>query len=439
MTGFAREEYRRDFQKSARLAAGRSFRIESSNGNINIHTQAANDVTIRATIRCSADTAAEARSFAEQIQIVVDESSGGVSVRTEYPKTWNHRNLGYSVEYDITMPETALLDLRNRFGSVSVANPHAAGVINNSNGKVSLWGGRGRQEIDNAFGEVDVRTNDGDLVVRNNNGAVIAADVSGTVEITNRFAPVRVTNAGHGVTIHSNNGQIEAENAGGPVAITNSFGSVVVADVKADVTVRNENGEVRATGIAGSADLHNTFSRVSFSRIGKGLTVRASNAVVTGDTVGANADVETTFGGVEIHGVKGGARVTSGNSAIRLTGVGGEAYAKTSFAGVTITDAAGPITVENQNGSVTVEEKSGQRCQPISLRTSFSPIRVTVPGGAGYNVTAHTSFGRIRSEHEMTVSGDMTPDSLTGKIAGGGCDLRLMDQNGAIDILKSGK
>src|SRR5438445_4268251 len=32
------------------------------------------------------------------------------------------------------------------------------------------------------------------------------------------------------------------------------------------------------------------------------------------------------------------------------------------------------------------------------FRSSFSSIRVRVPGGVGYNVTARTSFGRVSSE-----------------------------------------
>jgi hypothetical protein len=103
---------------------------------------------------------------------------------------------------------------------------------------------------------------------------------------------------------------------------------------------------------------------------------------------------------------------------------------------VTVGDAAGPITVENQNGSVAVEPRQGARCQAIGVQTSFAPIRVALPAGPGYNVTARTSFGSIHSEHEMTLTGDVARDAVSGKIAGGGCELRLMDQNGNIDILK---
>ena len=436
MTGpaFAREEYRRDFRKALPLPSGRALRIENSNGRVTVRTQPKAEVEIVAAIRCSADTAAEARSFAEQTQIVVSDA-GGVSVRTQYP-TRNWRNISFSVDYDILMPETAPLDLRNRFGAVSVVNLHAPATISSGNGSVYFSGGRGRQEIENSFGDVEVRTNDGDLVVRNGNGAVTAADITGSVEITDRFGKVRVANAGRAVTIRSNNGEIDASNVGGPVQISNSFGAVTVTDARGDVNVQNQNGAVRATGIAGAAELHTSFERVSFSRIGKTLTVRATNSTVTGDTVGASATVETSFGGVDLRGVKGGARVTAGNSGVRLASVGGEVYAKTSFNEVRVSDAPGPITVENQNGSVTVEAGSGKGCQPISLHTSFGPIRVTVPGGIGYNVTARTSFGRIHSTADMLVTGDVGGDQLSGKIAGGGCELRLMDQNGSIDILK---
>jgi len=435
LTAFAREEYRRDFRKTVALPGGRSVRIENSNGKVNIRTQSKGEVEIQATIRCSAGTASEARSFAEQIQIVVSDA-GSVSVRTQYPSHYNSRNLSYGVDYDITIPETAPLELRNRFGSVTVTNLHAPGTINSGNGGVYFSGGRGRQEIENSFGDVEVRTNDGDLVVRNGNGAVTASDISGAVEITNRFGKVRVTNSGRGVTIHSNNGEIEAANVGGPASISNSFGSVTVTDARSDVIVQNQNGEVRAAGVTGSAELHTTFSKVSFSRIGKTLTVRASNATISGDTVGESATVETSFGGVDLRGVKGSARVTAGNSSIRLSGVGGEVYAKTSFNGITVADAAGPVTAENQNGSVTVETKPGQKCQPISLHTSFGPIRVAIPGGAGYNVAARTSFGHIHSDADMTVLGDVGGDELRGKISGGGCEMRLTNQNGSIDIVK---
>ena len=223
---------------------------------------------------------------------------------------------------------------------------------------------------------------------------------------------------------------------GGIADITSSFGDVRVWDAKADVTVHNQNGQASTSvRVAGMADLQTTFAAVKFTGIGKAVRVTAQNAGVTGDTVGESATVQTSFANVDLRGVKGNARVTAGNSGIRMTGIGGEVYAKTSFAGITLDDIAGPVTVESANGSVTVSPKAGP-CKPIAIQTSFAPIKVALPAGVGYNFTGKTSFGRIHSEPELAISGNIAPDEVSGKIAGGGCELRLIDQNGSIDIVK---
>jgi len=78
------------------------------------------------------------------------------------------------------------------------------------------------------------------------------------------------------------------------------------------------------------------------------------------------------------------------------------------------------------------------KCQPISVRTTFAPVRVAVPdGGPGYQVSANTSFGSIRTDHEIRVAGDLAAGSLHGWIGNGSCPLRLNDQNGNIEILKA--
>jgi hypothetical protein len=431
---FARDEVKRDFSKTVGLPAGRSLRVEHRHGRLSVKTHTRNEVTIQAVIRCSAPTANEAKQCADRIQVNVQESASGVSVRTEYPQ--NLRNASFSVECDITMPDTAPLDLRNQFGSVDVSNLHANATIHNGNGPVAFLAGRGKHRIENSFGNTEVRTNDGDVTVVNGNGNVLATDITGTVDITNRFANTRVVNAGRGLTVHSNNGTVEAENVGGLVNINNSFGRVAVTEAKGDLAVQNQNGEITATGVAGNAGLNTSFGAVNFTRIGKALTVKSQNTQVRGDTVGESATVETTFGMVDLRGIRGAARVTTGNSPIKLTSIGGEVYAKSSFAAVTVADAAGPVTVEAQNGPVVVDMKSGGGCKPISLRTTFGLLRVTIPAGVGYNVAAQTTFGVIHAQGvQIAVTGDISRESLTGKIGAGGCDLRLTAQNSNIDIV----
>lgn len=432
-----REEVSRDFQKSVPLAAGKSLRVEHSLGSVTIHTHGGPEVEVHAAIKCSSGRAADARAVCDRIQISVDETGSGVSVRTDVPNgssfSWLH-NFSWSVDIDIAMPDTTPLDLRNQFGSVSVTDLHAPANIVDSNGKVSFTGGRGRQRIETSFGDVELVRNDGDVTIVDSSGRVTASDVTGALDVRDNFGEVKVTNIGKRLDVNAGSGPITAVGVGGPVNISDSFGKVTVRDARSDVIVRNQSGDLEVTAVSGTADLRTTFGAIRFSRIGKGATIRAESSNITGDTVDGPVTIETTFGAIDLHGVKGGARLTAQSTNIRATDIGGEVYAKTSFGGVTIEDVAQPITVENSSGSITVRAKAANQCRPISLSTSFGPIRVSLPNGQGYDVGARTSFGHISSEPPVTVSGQVGSESISGKIAGGGCQLKLVDQSGDIDI-----
>src|SRR5262245_54741694 len=149
-SGFALQQSSRNFQRTAPLSAGRTFSLDHSNGNVNIHAQSRSDVDIRAVMQCTADTEAEARTFCDGIQVSVQENAGNVSVRTQYPSNDSRRNRGFHVDYDISLPDSALLDVRNRFGKVIISDAHAGTVVNNSNGDVLFSGGRGRLQIENS-------------------------------------------------------------------------------------------------------------------------------------------------------------------------------------------------------------------------------------------------------------------------------------------------
>jgi DUF4097 and DUF4098 domain-containing protein YvlB len=110
----------------------------------------------------------------------------------------------------------------------------------------------------------------------------------------------------------------------------------------------------------------------------------------------------------------------------------------TSFAGVTLESVGGKITVNNQNGAISVTAaRPASGCRDITLKTSFSSIRVRIPEGLGYNVTARTSFGRISADLPITATGSVGSDSLNGTIGSGGCQLQLTASNGSIEITKA--
>lgn len=472
----SREEYRRSFDKTITLQNGAHIYLEHSLGDIIIRTHPQPEVIIHADIRVSASNIEQAKQFADRIEIAIEPSSSELSIRTRYPEHggdhffWH--NISYGVQYQLTIPEAAPLQIRNSFGKVSVAGLKASSEIQTSHGNLEFRDGHGAQHLEDSFANVTVSGNAGDVTVENSNGNVDAADVSGAIGIRDRFANVTVARASKGVSIVNNNGNVDLSDSGGPGTIKNSFGNITIRSYHGDLTVNNTNGRVEAANISGAAELNTSFGAVQFSDIGRQLSIRAGNSSIQGERVGGPVTVQNSFGGVNVSDVQGSATVHSGNGAVSVAKIHGAANIKTSyaaveaadiggvltvensngavhatntrgalittsFAGVILDGVSGPIAVTDQNGAVDVQVSARGGCQPVTVQTSFSPVQVRIGGEASYRISAKTSFGKIRSDFPMTVSGSMSEDSLNGTIGGGRCEMRVTDSNGAIEILKS--
>lgn len=403
---FAREEYTRNFDQSQAVGAGQRVRIEHRLGDVLVRTQSKAEVTVHAVIRSSASDMAEARRYADSIRIALQRSSSGLLIETQYPKQdmgglFGGRNISYSVNLEVTIPETAPLELRNSFGAVTVTDSKAGGDIATSHGKLVFRNGRGTQRLENSFAAVEVSRNAGDVTLSTTNGSVDVADVAGTLVIKNRF------------------------------------GRVTVSRVKGNVTVDNGNGVVDATGITGSASLNTSFAAVRFNDIGGQLSIRAMNSSVKGAKAGDSVSVDNSFSPVEISDVRKGLKVVSQNSSVTASDIGEDMTVKASFGAVHGDRVGGAVDVVDQNGAVDVSLTARQSCKPVNLKTSFAAIRIGIPDTASYNVMAKTSFGQIHSDFPVLVQGAMGGDSLSGKIGGGACAMQLRNQNGGIQIVRT--
>ena len=92
------------------------------------------------------------------------------------------------------------------------------------------------------------------------------------------------------------------------------------------------------------------------------------------------------------------------------------------------------VSVNGLNGAISVGDLTAAKCRDISLKTTFSSIKVALHPGTGYTVHARTSFGSINSEVPITMSGSTSRESIAGTINGGGCKLELATANGNVTI-----
>jgi hypothetical protein len=402
----------------------------------------------------------------------IDAEQGGVSVHDGHGTQLVRASFG-SVEL-ITNDGDA--DLASTNGSVTASDIKGALTIHDRFGSVRLHRA-GASSITNSFGAVEAGDISGDLILRNQNGSVDVTNVNGSADISTSFARITFLNIKQKLACRSQNGAVTGSGVGGSAIIHTSFGNVDVHDIGGPVEVVDQNAKVIVRDVRGGANLKTTFASIDASGIHGDATIASSNAAIHLSDIQGSVDVHTSLGSVSAVDVRGTAHVITGNASVALTGIKEEAYVKTSLGVVKADDIGGRLTVENSNGSVKannvhgpasvrtsfgsvkldaiygsvdVEDQNGTvevstasakspsgGCNAITIRTSFSPIRVYLDDSAKYDLSAHTSLGRVTSEMPVTTTGIISGDSLNAKINGGGCQLQLMNSNGSIEILKN--
>ena len=401
-----RQEVSRSFDRTVNVTSGQTLRVEHRHGDIRVTTHARSDLRVQATIRVSADSQQEAAAFIDRVEIEIGETPAAVTVRTRYPQDdmRRDRNLSFSVDYTVLMPDRMPLDVRNNFGNVSVAGVKADMAIVNAHGELTVSDGAGRSRLENSFGPIEAARLAGDVTIAGANGAVSATTIGGALNVTNRFGRVTATGVNGAALIGNSNGEVSVtdaisarvtnsfgvvtvrnvrknvavtnSNGGvtgasvGPATVTTSFGSVDLKDIAGDITVTNSNGAVKLGNVRGGATVKTSFASVDLTTVSGIVSVTNSNGAVSVREVGGAVDVSGSFGAVDIQAVKAGVRVTTTNSNVRVADIDGVGFVKTSFGLVTADRVRGSLTVENSNGGV---QASGVGAG-IDVKTSFGPV-----------------------------------------------------------------
>lgn len=382
-------------------------------------------------------------------QLDLDTSHGSVALREGGPSRVNNSFgsvdvAGVSGNLSVTDTNGSVqvadikgaLDIRNRFGTIDVRNVQSGATITGGNGSVII-ADVASATITTSFGSVEARSVRGDLTVRDNNGNVEVSTIGGAVDLSNSFGSVTFSDVKGRVNCVTTNGRVKGTNVlGSGVTVRNAYGHIELENIAGNVNAETSNGKVIVRDARGTVELRSTFGAVEASNIPKGVRAITGNGAVNLNDIGGDAFAKTTFGSVTAEHINGNLQVENTNSSVTARNIKGDVTVTTSFAGVSLDSVNGKVSVDNQNGAISLAITRSNACHDINTKTSFSTVHVRIPDGVGYNVSAHTSFGRISSELPVTASGSMGNDTLTGTIGGGGCQLQISNSNGNIEIVK---
>ena len=235
------------------------MRIEHKFGEIKVHGESGREVKISAVIRAQASSHEEAESFAQKIQIEVQQTGEGISIRTIYPSEenkWFHisKHSSWSVNYDIAIPSDAPLNssAQQLPGSLSsVARVHGQWRSRTAL-RLAHRARCGPGAFEQFFRQHSARRRRRRrAVVNNKNSSVQVSDVKGTLEVQDRFGGISVRNIQGAATITGGNGTVTLSDAASAKSRATSFGNVDARNIRGDLSVHDNNGNIDISAIAG--------------------------------------------------------------------------------------------------------------------------------------------------------------------------------------------
>ncbi len=180
-----------------------------------------------------------------------------------------------------------------------------------------------------------------------------------------------------------------------------------------------------------SVDLVTNGGSIEVDRLEGSVSARTSGGSIGVEGARGPVDLRTSGGSIRAEDVAGDleARTSGGN--VDARGVDGSVDARTSGGSIELLDVRGPVRAETSGGSVRARFREPPEG---TLRTSGGNVDVVIPSGAGFDLEARTSGGKIILEAPLRLDGTQSRDRVQGRLHGGGPSLDLRTSGGNIRI-----
>ena len=252
---------------------------------------------------CWATTQQEADSFLQQIQLKEFTSGITQTWTLQAPRgPWSVDGIESSLK--LTLPPTINVDVKNRFGNVTIAGSDATIKLINMYGDITAKNLSGKCELENSFGAINVEEV-GECRIKNNQGNTTVSDVTGMLDATNSFGQLNVAGVEGAVMLENNKGNITAENIAGKATIKTGFATLRVDGVTGDVNLTNSNGRIFAENLMGStARIVNSFGPIEIETSATSVECTNQNGKIEVELTNPellNATLSTKFNDLLVH------------------------------------------------------------------------------------------------------------------------------------------
>jgi hypothetical protein len=184
----------------------------------------------------------------------------------------------------------------------------------------------------------------------------------------------------------------------------------------------------KITSVSGSVDLE---------KIGGAAKVRAVSGDVTLSEAHKGVDLDTVSGDIYVQNVTGDAYLNAISGKINAEGIRGSIKASVVSGRIELRDVseADNVHANSVSGSIVYEGKLS-RDGRYTLTGHSGSVEMIIPSDTGFEFEATTFSGRIQSDFEVKISGEISRRKISGVVNNGGAIVELTTFSGNVYLKK---
>lgn len=226
--------------RTMKLSPNGLVTLKNIKGSITVHSWSKDEVRVLAEKRAKPKYGISARDLLREWKIEIEASSNRIDIQTLRPDKLGkkYRN-GISITYELWVPESVSLELRNINGNMDVERIAGEIQAKTTNGNIYLEGVGGSVESKTTNGNITIGEANGYISARTTNGSIKAR----LVEHDGRDMDLHTTNGGIQLALPSHLGiTLEASTTNG------SIRSDLPITVSGMMSKRHLSGEINGGG-----------------------------------------------------------------------------------------------------------------------------------------------------------------------------------------------
>jgi DUF4097 and DUF4098 domain-containing protein YvlB len=274
-------------------------------------------------------------------------------------------------------------------------------------------------------------------------GDITLTGMTGEANLDTQFGNVTASGLEGGLQAKTNSGDVRAQRiqAGQQdIKLVSQFGDLNLEQANANnVDVQTNSGKVMLNNVeaTGYAKLGSKFGDIQFTtgRAASLGTDTDSGVITLKEIVLEGAlTAHSQFGDIDVEQVTATSYTLTGNNGdLSLNGAQGAVQAHTEFGKITVREAKN-VTLDLQSNSGSIEFSGSLGDGPHIVKTEFGDVRMALPKDSALNFDIKTEFGKLKSDFQVTISGEINEKHWVGTLNNGGASLQIQVNSGNITL-----